>query len=638
MGKLLETEGLKQRLSLEPGVWRHSVENAYIGWHAAQHSQKGRHLLTGPALTWAENWMMSSPETCSAGMRQFIMRSLEKQASEQALGRSEADQEDLKKESKFHWAIIGLAAFMVFSLSPQLFKGGIEVALNGPAKRIIVNKNGKATGEVIVLEKWSHVSPVATDTAPPPAVEAGVTPGVLARTEAPSPLAAPAPATLTERVLHLTALSQAQRDPADAGKSIQMALEAVELLRHNKSSEKEAAAEAAATSSLLLTLATNVPLETAKAAPANRGPLMLAGRGDRVMARTAAGGVGVWNLADGRIVTDLALEPGLALSTLRFDATWQHALAPAEDYGVSVLSIPDGRSIRTLVGHETDVVAYAFDKTGQRVMTASRDRTAKIWDAQTGAILLTLSGHDAPLTGAAFSPDGARIVTLAEDRTARIWDARDGRALATLTGHGGTVTGATFSPDARRIVTLSVDGLARIFDVAAGKLVATLEPKGSGLMQAIFSADGRSLATLDQASHIQVWNGDTGQPMAATAAPKAPVRSLVFSPDARLLAATLWNGSLAIWTAADARLLADLTPKAGNAVDARFSADGKRIVALAQNGSVESWPALDSVSAIVKVAKSKAGDCLTLAERKSLGLDGSPPHWCPASMRALGSY
>lgn len=637
MGKLLENDSIRQRLNLEPGLWRHSVESAYMAWNSAQHAQKARHLLTGPALTWAENWMMSSPETCSPGMRQFIVRSLEKQASEQAIGRSETNDEDLKKESKFHWAIIALAAFMVFSLSPHLFRGGLEGVINGPPKRIIVNKSGNPTGEVIVLENWSQVTPVLPQDTPNPAgaPSAARDPELTASVIAPTVV--PQPATLNERIARLTELSQIQGRTGSVGKSVQLALEAVDLLRGNTSRETEPAAEVAAASNLLRALATSTSLENTATEPVEPGTPTISQHGHRVLARTRNGAIAFWDLQDGSIVRSLA-KPGISLASLRVDPLAQRALVPAEDYGVTLLSLTDGQAIRNLVGHETDIVAFAFDNAGRQVLTASRDRTAKVWDTQTGTVRLTLLGHDAPLSGADFSPDGERIVTFSEDRTARIWRASDGKCVAVLEGHDGTLTGATFSPDGARVATISVDGLARLFDSATGQLIATLTPRGSSLMSAAFGANGDRLATLDQKSRLQVWNGRTGQPIADLANAEGPIRTFTYSPDAELLVAVLWNGTLSIWEMTNGSLLASLAPTSGEAVDARFDAGGTRIFALTRAGTIESWPALRSIAAIVKAAKAKAGDCLTPQERRVLGLDGPPPHWCPASIGALGTY
>jgi WD40 repeat protein len=79
----------------------------------------------------------------------------------------------------------------------------------------------------------------------------------------------------------------------------------------------------------------------------------------------------------------------------------------------------------------------------------------KVWDAETGALIRTLSGHNDDVISAAYSPDGRRIVSGSLDNTVKVWDAETGALIRTLSGHDGSVNSATYSPDGRRIVSAS---------------------------------------------------------------------------------------------------------------------------------------------------------------------------------------
>ena len=78
--------------------------------------------------------------------------------------------------------------------------------------------------------------------------------------------------------------------------------------------------------------------------------------------------------------------------------------------------------------------------------TVSRDKTARLWDPATGKRLRTLTGHDGEVLGVAFSPDGRLLATASSDDTARLWDPATGKRLRTLTGHADTVSGRGVQP------------------------------------------------------------------------------------------------------------------------------------------------------------------------------------------------
>jgi WD40 repeat protein len=65
-------------------------------------------------------------------------------------------------------------------------------------------------------------------------------------------------------------------------------------------------------------------------------------------------------------------------------------------------------------------VAYSAD--GKSLMFASIDRAVYLWDIASGAELKTLQGHNGQLVGIAVSPDGRLLASASTDTTALVWD------------------------------------------------------------------------------------------------------------------------------------------------------------------------------------------------------------------------
>lgn len=84
-------------------------------------------------------------------------------------------------------------------------------------------------------------------------------------------------------------------------------------------------------------------------------------------------------------------------------------LAIARSGAVELVDVEEGRTLRTLAGHDDELTAVAFSPDGTQLATASHDHTARIWDLTTGQELISLIhlGEAA----AAFHSDGSYSIT-----------------------------------------------------------------------------------------------------------------------------------------------------------------------------------------------------------------------------------
>lgn len=165
-------------------------------------------------------------------------------------------------------------------------------------------------------------------------------------------------------------------------------------------------------------------------------------------------------------------------------------------YTPDVLAIDadSGRPIRTLVGHEKNVLAVAYLPRGNTLITADADGTVFLWDPASGKTQGSLS-QPGGVRSVAVSPDGKRLaMTAAGPRgAARLWDLATLRPLHTFDYQEEFVSHASFSPDGRWLALSTYAGYIVLHDAATWQLWMSFR-NGGGAYVAAFSPDGRWLA------------------------------------------------------------------------------------------------------------------------------------------------
>ena len=140
---------------------------------------------------------------------------------------------------------------------------------------------------------------------------------------------------------------------------------------------------------------------------------------------------------------------------------------------------------------------------GSRLATGSFDHTARIWSVPQGRPLATLEGHQAEVSRLAWSPDGRTIATGSYDESLRLWDS-DGTFRRSFDNLGSYVTGIAFTADSSGLLYAQGGNPARsvrscfatIIDVATGQIRARFTKHDSTLYGGIFSPGGSLVAEL----------------------------------------------------------------------------------------------------------------------------------------------
>jgi WD40 repeat protein len=223
----------------------------------------------------------------------------------------------------------------------------------------------------------------------------------------------------------------------------------------------------------------------------------------RVIARTRAEGVAIWNLGDGRELLRFPLAGSAMI--LRFSPQGERfAVISPLDRGarlsVHEAANPEAEELASHVFTE-NVNILAWHPDGRVLIVPDHGGAIHWIDVQTGEVEL-LGRHKWQAVEAVFSPDGAYLLTGGFENELVCWDTRTKRRVFTASLNSYQ---AQFSADGRRCAVLTEPSVQlHAFERPTAHREFT-EPLGGRLSRATISPDGRWLAASSRKS-AGVWH------------------------------------------------------------------------------------------------------------------------------------
>ena len=274
----------------------------------------------------------------------------------------------------------------------------------------------------------------------------------------------------------------------------------------------------------------------------------------------------------------------------------------------------DRNLVRTLTGHEKEVISISVTNDGRYALSGGSDASVKLWDLSNGQEIRSLALHYIAAYSVAMTPDGRygvsggpgdlkfwdliagrelrtfkvdgevwRVAISSDGRhglsatngALKFWDLQNGVELSSITGHTKAVRSIAFCGDGRRGISVSLDAVT-FWDLPTGQEVRSFEldfrPKGTTdseweskkfFVDFSVAADCRHGVSGDSDGTIKVWDLSNGTEISAFAAHKHNVRSISISADGRyalsggcfLYDEVCEAGSLKLWDLATGKLL-----------------------------------------------------------------------------------
>jgi WD40 repeat protein len=263
-----------------------------------------------------------------------------------------------------------------------------------------------------------------------------------------------------------------------------------------------------------------------------------------------------------------------------------------------VFNATTGEVVRTIGGHQAEVIGVAYSRDGKRLASCSAGYEVRLWDAATGAPLLNLRGPPlANCWSVAFSPDGTLLATGGMDQVIRIWDVTQSTAARrtagppitepqrTLVGHRRAnrpqPMTVVFSPNGRQFASAGADAQVGLWDVATGKNLTFLGGHRDGVLGVAFSPDGKTVASASADATIKLWDVERGTELRTLIGHKGGVWAVAFDRDGRRLASVGGNsgeaGEVKIWDPDTGLELLALHGHTAPVTSVAFSPDGERL-------------------------------------------------------------
>jgi formylglycine-generating enzyme required for sulfatase activity len=259
-----------------------------------------------------------------------------------------------------------------------------------------------------------------------------------------------------------------------------------------------------------------------------------------------------WEFASARELARVSRPSGFFSVACTLDGS--RLITGGIDGVVCVWSIPAGKQLLELKGHQGQVQGVAYTPHGELVVSGGIDKTVRLWDMSTGKLIHQTGDVGTGITSVAFSPDGRLILAGCGDGSIRVWKTDRGKQLRQITGHTAAVIGIDIADDGRFVASASSDKTVRISRVADGQLVTSFEGHSELVAGTAFSPSGRFVLSGGFDKTLRLWDVETGRSVAVWDAHRRSrygVRSVALTPDGKFAVSGGYDNSVRIWRLSD---------------------------------------------------------------------------------------
>ncbi len=194
------------------------------------------------------------------------------------------------------------------------------------------------------------------------------------------------------------------------------------------------------------------------------GKLMATGGGEP----SRSGEVKIWEVASGKLMRSLDNLHSDTVFALRFSPDGTKLASASADRYLKVVSVADGKELKSFEGHTHHVLAVDWSGDGRRLVTGGADSVVKVWDFEAGEQLRTLNQAAKGVTGLRWVPGKPLLFGAAGDSQVRAWNPDNGSVARTLSGAADYLFAVAASADGGRVAAGGADGVLLLWNGADG--------------------------------------------------------------------------------------------------------------------------------------------------------------------------
>eukprot|EP00795_Rhopilema_esculentum_P010529 gene10529-19256_t len=262
----------------------------------------------------------------------------------------------------------------------------------------------------------------------------------------------------------------------------------------------------------------------------------------------------LWSVPDGKLIRTLRghnERVGAIIfhprATLDLDTSAPCMVSCGSDGSVLLWNLESDTPIANIEGHEERVSRVAFHPSGRFLGTACFDRSWRLWDLEQQKEILHQEGHSRECFDIKFQVDGSLAASCGFDARGMLWDLRTGRCILGLDGHLKKVLSIDFSPNGYQLVSGSEDQKAMVWDLRQQKTIYTI-PAHTNLVSHVLFND-TFIATCSYDNSAKIWSHPGWTPLRTLLGHEQKVTSVDASPDGKYLATTSFDRTFKLWAA-----------------------------------------------------------------------------------------
>jgi len=185
-----------------------------------------------------------------------------------------------------------------------------------------------------------------------------------------------------------------------------------------------------------------------------------------------SGEIKVWQVADGRLLSDLTNVHSDTVLSLDFSPDDKFLASGAADKFARVVELASGKVVKAFEGHTHHVLGVSWKRDGRSLATAGADNIVKVWDFTTGERKKNIEGFSKEVASVNFIGATDQAVTSSGDSQVRIVR-ENGENVRTFSGAADYMYSATATPDGKVVVAGGQDSVLRVWNGADGNVLAT---------------------------------------------------------------------------------------------------------------------------------------------------------------------
>jgi WD40 repeat protein len=179
----------------------------------------------------------------------------------------------------------------------------------------------------------------------------------------------------------------------------------------------------------------------------------------------------------GKVIKELTGIHSDTVFGLNFSPDGKLLATAGADKFVRVLSLPDGKVVKSFEGHTHHVMDVAWTADGKRIVSAGADNIVKVWDYEKGEKVRDINAAKKQVTRLVMVPKTSQFLTCDGDSDVKMWNADNGGSMRSFTGGKDFMYAVAVSTDGKFVATGGEEGIIRLYSSDA-KLIKALYPPG----------------------------------------------------------------------------------------------------------------------------------------------------------------